>query len=58
MATAEALAPATPHRDPSPRLWTDAEFARMQQLGLFGARAVGLRAGVVCDLAGGPFVFT
>jgi len=59
MATAEALAPAPPHRDPSPRLWTDAEFARMTQLGVFGARDVELRAGVVCDRdTGRPFVFT
>lgn len=60
MATAEALtASAPPRRDPSPRLWTDAEFARMLQLGLFGLRDVELLAGVVCDRGTGrPFVYT
>lgn len=60
MATAEALtASAPPRRDPSPRLWTDAEFARMQELGLFGPLDAELRAGVVCDRGTGrPFVFT
>lgn len=60
MATAEALtASAPPLRDPSPRLWSDAEFARMLQLGLFDEKEVELRAGVVWDCdAGRPFVFT
>jgi Uma2 family endonuclease len=51
--------PASPRRDPAPRLWTDAEFARMQQLGLFSGRDVELVAGVVRERgAGVPFVFT
>jgi Uma2 family endonuclease len=51
--------PAIPHRDPSPRLWTDAEFDRMQQLGLFSGRDVELIAGVVRERGTGvPFVFT
>jgi Uma2 family endonuclease len=59
MATAEALTAAPPRRDPSPRLWTDAEFARMQELGVFGTRDIELRGGVVFDRAAGrPFVFT
>src|SRR5215216_5254352 len=60
MATADLLTPsAPPHRDPSPRLWTDAEFARMQQLGLFNGRDVELTAGVVRERGTGvPFVFT
>ncbi len=58
MATAKALTPpAVPRRDPSPRLWTDAEFARMQQLNLFAGRDVELIAGVVLE-HGQPFVFT
>ncbi len=59
MATADLLTPPTaaPRRDPSPRLWTDAEFARMQQLGLFAGRDVELVGGTVFE-AGRPFVFT
>jgi Uma2 family endonuclease len=61
MATADLLTrpPAAPRRDPSPRLWTDAEFARMLQLGLFAGRDVELAAGTVLErLTGVPFVFT
>lgn len=60
MATAEAPAPtAPPRRDPSPRLWTDAEFARMQQLDLFAGRDVELIDGTVYERPTGvPFVFT
>ena len=61
MATADLLTPppAAPRRDPSPRLWTDAEFARMGQLDLFAGRDVELVAGTVLDRpTGGPFVFT
>lgn len=63
MATADLLTPppAAPRRDPSPRLWSDAEFARMQQLGLFTGRDVELVGGTVVERAGGsarPFVFT
>lgn len=51
--------PAAPRRDPSPRLWSDAEFARMQHLNLFGNHNVELVAGVVRDRGtGAPFVFT
>jgi hypothetical protein len=60
MATADLLtSTAPPRRDPSPRLWTDAEFAHMQQLGLFAGRDVELIGGTVLDrLTGVPFVFT
>ena len=61
MATADLLTrpPAAPRRDPSPRLWTDAEFARMLQLGLFAGRDVELAAGTVLERGtGDPFVFT
>ncbi len=61
MATADLHCPppAAPRRDPSPRLWTDAEFARMRQLGLFAGRDVELVAGIILDRpTGGPFVFT
>ena len=61
MATADLLTPqpAAPRRDPAPRLWTDAEFARMQQLGLFAGREVELVGGTVLERATGePFVFT
>ncbi len=63
MATADLLIPppAAPRRDPSPRLWSDAEFARMQQLGLFVGRDVELIGGTVVERADGsarPFVFT
>jgi Uma2 family endonuclease len=61
MATADLLTPpaTAPRRDPSPRLWTDAEFARMRQLGLFGGRDVELVGGTVVERPGGrPFVFT
>ncbi|MBN9122372.1 MAG: Uma2 family endonuclease [Planctomycetes bacterium] len=61
MATADLLPPppAAPRRDPSPRLWSEAEFARMRQLGLFAGRDVELTAGVVCERGTGrPFVFT
>lgn len=61
MSTAAPLTPPSvaPRRDPSPRLWTDAEFARMQQLGLFSGRDVELIAGVVRERGTGvPFVFT
>src|SRR5436190_17959674 len=60
MATADLLTPpAPPRRDPSPRLWTDAEFARMQQLDLFAGRAVELIDGTVIERPTGvPFVFT
>ena len=58
MATADLLTPPTAtRRDPSPRLWTDAEFARMTQLGLFAGRDVELVNGTVFE-GGGPFVFT
>lgn len=60
MATADLLLPppAAPHRDPAPRLWTDDEFARMLQLGLFAGRDVELVGGVVRERDGGAFVFT
>jgi Uma2 family endonuclease len=60
MATADLLTPsAPPRRDPSPRLWTDTEYARMQQLDLFAGRAVELTDGTVRDRHTGlPFVFT
>lgn len=60
MATADLLTPpAPPRRDPSPRLWTDDEFARMQQLGLFAGYDVELIGGTVTDrLTGKPFIFT
>jgi Uma2 family endonuclease len=59
MATADLLtAPTTPRCDPFPRLWTDVEFARMQQLGLFAGRDVELIAGTVCERGGAPVVFT
>ena len=59
MATADLLTPppTVPQRDPSPRLWTDAEFALMQQLGIFAGRDVELIGGTVFE-AGRPFVFT
>ncbi len=43
MSTANLLSPrpAAPRRDPSPRLWTDAEFTRMMQLSLFPGRGNG-----------------
>jgi len=60
MATADLLTPTAPaQRDPSPRLWTDDEFARMQQLDLFAGYDVELIGGTVMDrLTGKPFVFT
>jgi Uma2 family endonuclease len=60
MATADLLnLSAPPRRDPAPRLWSDAEFAQMQQLGLFAGRDVELVAGVIFERhAGVPFVFT
>lgn len=64
MATADLLTPppSAPRRDPSPRLWTAAEFERMRQLGLFGERTVELIHGTVIERAGdgstAPFVFT
>lgn len=62
MATADLLTPPTAaRRDPSPRQWTDAEFARMRHLGLFAGRDVDLIGGTVVERAGGaawPFVFT
>jgi Uma2 family endonuclease len=61
MATADLLTsqPAAPRRDPAPRLWTGAEFARMQQIGLFAGREVELVGGTVLERATGePFVFT
>jgi len=62
MATADLLTPpVAPRRDPAPRLWSDAEFARMQQLGLFAGRDVELIGGTVMERAGGsarPFVYT
>jgi Uma2 family endonuclease len=61
MATADLLTPkpTAPRRDPSPRLWTDAEFARMQQLGVFAGRDVELIGGTVIDRhIGKPFIFT
>jgi Uma2 family endonuclease len=60
MATANVLSPpAPPTRDPAPRLWTDAEFAQMRQLGVFGGRDVELVGGVVRErVTGAPVVFT
>jgi Uma2 family endonuclease len=61
MATADLLTPkpTAPRRDPSPRLWNDTEFARMQQLGLFAGRDVELIGGTVTDRhTGEPFIFT
>jgi Uma2 family endonuclease len=60
MATADLLpSPRPSRRDPSPRLWTDAEFARMQQLCLFADCDVELVGGAVMDRSSGePFVFT
>src|SRR5262245_36151255 len=61
MATADLLTPkpTAPRRDPSPRLWTDAEFARMQQFGLFAGRDVELIGGTVIERhTRVPFVFT
>ncbi len=61
MATADVLSPqpAAPRRDPAPRVWTAAEFARMQQLDLFAGRAVELIGGTVRDrMTGEPLVFT
>ncbi len=61
MSTAAPITPppAAPRRDPSPRLWTDAEFARMQLLDLFAGRDVQLVAGSVVDRhTGADFVFT
>lgn len=61
MATADLLAPpsAAPRRNPTPRLWTPDEFARMQQLGLFAGRDVELANGTVVERPGGtPFMFT
>jgi Uma2 family endonuclease len=50
-----------PARDPSPRLWTPDEFARMQQMRLFGDRDVFLDAGTAMERhtdGPRPFVFT
>jgi Uma2 family endonuclease len=61
MATADLLTPkpTAPRRDPSPRLWTDTEFARMQQLDLFAGRDVELIGGTVIERhTRVPFVFT
>jgi Uma2 family endonuclease len=61
MATAEPITapPATVRRDPSPRLWSPAEFQRMRDLGVFNGHAVELVAGTAVFLDDGrPFHFT
>ncbi|AMV25608.1 hypothetical protein VT84_14520 [Gemmata sp. SH-PL17] len=61
MATVDLLVPpTTSQRDPSPRLWTVAEFERMRQLGLFAGHTVDLVGGTVmeCTDPPHPFVFT
>jgi Uma2 family endonuclease len=61
MVTADRPAPqpAAPGRAPSPRLWTPAEFARMQHLNVFAGRDVDLVGGTVFERAtGAPLVFT
>ncbi len=61
MSTAEPITPppATPRKNPSPRLWSPDEFRRMRELGVFDGHAVELLGGTVFDRdAERPFALT